>query len=136
MATGKIKFGTDGFRGIIADDFTFENVKKITNAIAEYIFETSSDKTVLIGYDPRFMADKFAHFSAEILADFGFKVLLSSKVVPTPVIAYAATVEKDCAGAVMFTASHNPKEYLGIKFIPNYGGPATKEMTEDRKSVV
>jgi|InofroStandDraft_1065614.scaffolds.fasta_scaffold00914_13 phosphomannomutase len=136
MATGKIKFGTDGFRGIIADDFTFENVKKITNAIAEYIFETSSDKTVLIGYDPRFMADKFAHFSAEILADFGFKVLLSSKVVPTPVIAYAATVEKDCAGAVMFTASHNPKEYLGIKFIPNYGGPATKEMTDKIVSLI
>jgi len=130
MATGKIKFGTDGFRGIIADDFTFENVKKITIAISRYIFETSPYKTVLIGYDPRFMADKFAKFSAEILESFGLRVLLSSKVVPTPVIAYAATVEKDCAGAVMFTASHNPKEYLGIKFIPNYGGPATKEMTD------
>ncbi len=131
MATaGKIKFGTDGFRGIIADDFTFENVKKITIAISNYILETSSSKTVLIGYDPRFMADKFAKFSAEILSNEGFRVLLSPKVVPTPVIAYAATVENDCAGALMFTASHNPKEYLGIKFIPNYGGPATKEMTD------
>ncbi len=131
MATaGKIKFGTDGFRGIIADDFTFENVEKITYAISKYILETSARKTVLIGYDPRFMADKFAKFSAEILSDTGFRVLLSSKVVPTPVIAYAATVEADCAGALMFTASHNPKEYLGIKFIPNYGGPATKEITD------
>lgn len=131
MATaGKIKFGTDGFRGIIADNFTFENVEKITIAISNYILETLSGKTVLIGYDPRFMADKFAKLSAEILSNEGFRVLLSPKVVPTPVIAYAATIENDCAGALMFTASHNPKEYLGIKFIPNYGGPATKEMTD------
>ncbi len=131
MATGdKIKFGTDGFRGIIADNFTFKNVKRITDAIALYILETTNLKTVLIGYDPRFMADKFADFSAEILSKYGFRVLLSSKVVPTPVIAYAATIEADCAGAVMFTASHNPKEYLGIKFIPNYGGPAAKQITD------
>jgi len=128
--TTKIEFGTDGFRGVIADDFTFENVEKITHATGLYVLETTNLKTILIGYDPRFMADKFAKFCAEILSKSGFRVLLSSKVVPTPVIAYAATVEKDCAGAIMFTASHNPKEYLGIKFIPNYGGPATKEMTD------
>lgn len=128
--TTKIKFGTDGFRGIIADDFTFKNVEKITNATGLYILETTNLKTILVGYDPRFMADKFAKFCAEILSKSGFKVLLSNKVVPTPVIAYAATVEKDCAGAIMLTASHNPKEYLGIKFIPNYGGPATKEVTD------
>ncbi len=137
MATeNKIKFGTDGFRGIIADDFTFENVKKITDAISTFIFEKTSSRTILIGYDPRFMADKFAKFSAEILSNQGFKVLLSLKVVPTPTIAYAATIEKDCAGAIMFTASHNPKEYLGIKFIPNYGGPATQEMTDRIVSLI
>ncbi len=129
MAT-EIKFGTDGFRGIIADDFTYENVQKITIAISEYIKKNALGKTVLVGYDPRFCADKFAEFSSCILENSGFKVLLSSRVVPTPVIAYAATVEADCAGAIMFTASHNPKEYLGIKFIPSYGGPATKEMTD------
>ena len=135
MAT-EIKFGTDGFRGIIADDFTFENVKKITFAISKYIQKNKSGNTVLIGYDPRFTADKFAEFSAEILKNSGFKVFLSSHVVPTPVLAYAATIEPDCAGAVMFTASHNPKEYLGIKFIPNYGGPATKEMTDEIVSII
>lgn len=138
MAIGAdtIKFGTDGFRGIIADNFTFHNVDRITKAIAAYILKTSGLKTVLIGYDPRFMADKFAEFSAEILKDFGFKVLLSSHVVPTPTLAYAAMTEPDCAGAVMFTASHNPKEYLGIKFIPNYGGPATKEITDKIVSLI
>lgn len=138
MATGQteIKFGTDGFRGIIAKDFTFENVERITKGIAAYILETSSNKTVLIGYDPRFMADNFSEFSSKILSDLGFRVLLSKKVVPTPVLAYAATIEKDCAGAIMFTASHNPKEYLGIKFIPNYGGPATKEMTDRIVSLI
>lgn len=135
MAT-EIKFGTDGFRGIIADDFTYENVKKITVAISKYILNHALGKTVLIGYDPRFTADKFAEFSSDILKDFGFKVLLSNQVVPTPVLAYAATVEKDCAGAVMFTASHNPKEYLGIKYIPSYGGPATKEMTDEIVSLI
>lgn len=136
MATGEIKFGTDGFRGIIADDFTFENVKKITNAIGAYVLGAYTGKTLLVGYDPRFMADKFAEFSAEILSGLGFKVLLSSKVVPTPVIAYAAMTEPESAGAVMFTASHNPKEYLGIKFIPNYGGPATKDITDKIVSLI
>lgn len=135
MAT-EIKFGTDGFRGIIADDFTYENVEKITMAISKYIKQNSLGKTVLVGYDPRFCADKFAEFSSEILKNSGFKVLLSSKVVPTPVIAYAATIEPICAGAIMFTASHNPKEYLGIKYIPNYGGPATKAMTDEIVSLI
>jgi len=135
MAT-EIKFGTDGFRGVIADDFTYENVKKITAAISKYIKKHNLEQTVLIGFDPRFCADMFAKFSGEILKKSGFKVLLSSRVVPTPVIAYAATVEKDCAGALMFTASHNPKEYLGVKFIPNYGGPATKEMTDEIVSLI
>ncbi len=132
----EIKFGTDGFRGIIADNFTFHNVDRIIKAIVAYILETSTRKTILIGYDPRFMADRFAEFSSEILKDFGFKVLLSSHVVPTPTLAYAATIEPNCAGAIMFTASHNPKEYLGVKFIPNYGGPATKKITDKIVSLI
>lgn len=136
MATGEIQFGTDGFRGIIADDFTFENVEMITNAIGAYVLGAYEGKTLLIGYDPRFMADKFAEFAADILSRLGFRVLLSSKVVPTPVLAYAAMTETESAGAIMFTASHNPKEYLGIKFIPNYGGPATKEITDKIVSLI
>ena len=131
MATKKIEFGTDGFRGIIAREFTFDNVEKITYGIIKYLKDNLPEKkSVLIGYDPRFMADEFARFCAEILVKKGYDAMLSNSICPTPVLAYAATVAKNCAGAIMFTASHNPKNYLGIKFIPNYGGPATKDITD------
>ena len=126
-----IKFGTDGFRGIIAREFTFETVKRIICAINLYIKNLQSNKkTIIIGYDPRFMAREFAQYCAELLSDFGFKVVLSSCVVPTPVIAYCAKYYPDSTGAIMLTASHNPPNYQGIKFIPNYAGPATKEITD------
>lgn len=128
----EIKFGTDGFRGIIADNFTFETVKRIIDAITLYLRNLNSPlKTVIIGYDPRFMAVNFAKFCAELLKNYGFKVILSSKVVPTPIVAYCAKYYENSIGAIMLTASHNPKEYQGIKFIPNYGGPATKEITDE-----
>ena len=131
MATKKIEFGTDGFRGIIAGDFTFENVQKISHGIIKYLRDNLPDrKSILIGYDPRFMADEFARFCADIFVAAGYDTMLSNCVCPTPVLAYAATVAKNSAGAVMFTASHNPKNYLGMKFIPNYGGPATKQITD------
>ena len=132
MKKTKITFGTDGFRGIIAKEFTFETVERIIKAICLYLHELKSDKnTIIIGYDPRFMAKDFADFCAELFKKYGFKVILSSKVVPTPIVAYCAKYYLDSVGAVMLTASHNPKEYQGIKFIPNYGGPATKEITDD-----
>ena len=127
-----IKFGTDGFRGIIAKDFTFETTERIIKAISLYLKNLNSNKkTVIIGYDPRFMAKDFAVFSAELLKNYGFRVILSKKVVPTPIVAYCAKFSPDSIGAIMFTASHNPKEYQGIKFIPNYAGPATKEITDE-----
>lgn len=126
-----IKFGTDGFRGIIAREFTFETVERIIKAISLYIKSLNEDKkTIIVGYDPRFLASEFASFSADLLKKFGFKVILSSKIVPTPIVAYEAKYHPDSIGAIMLTASHNPKEYQGIKFIPNYGGPATKEITD------
>ncbi|GBF22761.1 phosphoglucosamine mutase [Candidatus Gastranaerophilus sp. (ex Termes propinquus)] len=124
-----IEFGTDGFRAVIAEGFTFENVRRITCAVAKYLKHKNS--TVLIGYDPRFMANKFANFCAELLKERGYKVILSSCVCPTPVLAYAATIVPNCGGAIMFTASHNGFEYLGMKFIPPYGGPATVEITDE-----
>ncbi len=126
----KIKFGTDGWRGIIADDFTFSNVCKVTRAIASYL-ETAytKDRPVLIGYDPRFLADQFARTAAEILADLGWTVKIVDRDCPTPVIAYNAR-ELNSAGALMFTASHNPAPYCGIKYIPDYAGPATPEITD------
>ncbi|MBQ4646736.1 MAG: hypothetical protein IJB79_05250 [Candidatus Gastranaerophilales bacterium] len=127
-----IKFGTDGFRGIIAREFTFETVERIIKAIALYIRNLSQEKnTIIVGYDPRFMAKDFAKFCADLLKKYGFKVVLSSKVVPTPIVAYCAKYYPDSIGAIMLTASHNPKEYQGIKFIPNYAGPATKEITDE-----
>ena len=127
-----IKFGTDGFRGIIAKEFTFETVERIIKAIILYIKSLHDEKkTIIVGYDPRFMAYDFASFCANLLKDYGFKVILSSKVVPTPIVAYCAKYYPDSIGAIMLTASHNPKEYQGIKFIPNYAGPATKEITDE-----
>lgn len=137
MKKTEIKFGTDGFRGIIAKEFTFETVERTTNAIIIYLKSLNlKENTIIIGYDPRFMASDFAKFSAELFKNAGFSVVLSSKVVPTPVVAYCAKYYSDSVGAVMFTASHNPKEYLGMKFIPNYGGPATKEITDKIVSFV
>ena len=126
----KIKFGTDGWRGIIADDFTFANVCKVTRAIASYL-ETaySKDRPVLVAYDTRFLADQFAQTAAEVLADLGWTVKIVDRDCPTPVIAYQAR-ELNSAGALMFTASHNPAPYCGIKYIPDYAGPATPEITD------
>lgn len=126
----KIKFGTDGWRGIIADDFTFPNVCKVTRAIAAYL-ETaySKDRPVLIAYDTRFLADEFSQTAAEVLADLGWKVMVTERDCPTPVIAFSAK-HLNSAGALMFTASHNPSPYCGIKYIPDYAGPATPEITD------
>ncbi len=128
----KIKFGTDGYRGILGKDFTYEIMKKIVVAIGEYL----GSGVIITGYDPRRDADKFAKEASIILSDMGFDVLLSNRVVPTPVMAYSAKTTKNCAGAVMFTASHNPGEYLGIKFIPSYGGPATSDITNEIEKLI
>lgn len=126
----EIKFGTDGWRAIIAEEFTFDNVELVTKAVAAYIkTEYDPAKPVIIGYDTRFMADRFAKRAAETLSKLGLKVLLCKSYAPTPVIAFSAK-NLNTAGALMFTASHNPPEYCGIKYIPDYAGPATKEITD------
>ncbi len=125
----EIKFGTDGWRAVVGKDFNEENVIKVTNAIGKYVFdEYGIDKKIIIGYDPRNMADVFSQKCAEILAGKGFTVYYSERIIPTPVLAFCAKDRNACA--VMFTASHNPPEYLGIKFIPDYAGPATQEITD------
>lgn len=124
-----IKFGTDGWRAVVGKDFNAENVELVTNAIGKYVFETfGASKKILIGYDPRNMADTFSMQCAELLAGMGFEVLYSEKIIPTPVLAFNAKELNACA--LMFTASHNPPEYLGIKFIPDYAGPATGDITD------
>ena len=125
-----IKFGTDGWRAVLGKDFTDENVTRVTLAIGKYVADNFGfDKTVIIGYDPRNMAKEYASLCAEILFKRGFQVKLSSRVVPTPVLAYNAKLLN--ASAIMFTASHNPPEYLGMKYIPDYAGPATNEITDE-----
>lgn len=112
-----IKFGTDGWRAVVGKEFNKENVTLVTIAVGKYVYENfGSEKKIIIGYDPRNKADEFSKQSAKILADLGFEVLYSEKIIPTPVLAYNAKLLNACA--MMFTASHNPPEYLGIKFIP------------------
>lgn len=124
-----IKFGTDGWRAIIGEDFVSENVEIVTNAIGKYVAdEFGLEKKILVGYDPRNKAKAFATQCADLLACAGFEVFLSDGVLPTPVLAYGAKIMDACA--IMFTASHNPPEYLGMKFIPDYAGPATSEITD------
>ncbi len=125
----KIKFGTSGWRGILADEFTFENARIVTQAICDHIREKGeSEKGVVIGYDTRFMGRKFALESAEILAANGIKAFLCKRDVPTPVIAFEI-IRRKAAGGINFTASHNPPEYNGLKFSSSWGGPALPETT-------
>lgn len=124
-----ITFGTDGWRAVLGKDFTKENVERVTLAMGKYIKDTFGiEKPVLVGYDPRKMADEYAAYCANLLKAKGFSVYFSNRVVPTPILAYNAKLRNACA--IMFTASHNPPEYLGMKFIPDYAGPATKEITD------
>ena len=125
-----IKFGTDGWRAVVGVDFTEENVEIAIRAIGKYVYDNFGIcKKIIIGYDPRNMAKEFSTQAAELLSGLGFHILYSDKVIPTPVLAYNAKHLDACA--IMFTASHNPPEYLGIKFIPDYAGPATSDITDE-----
>ena len=126
----KIKFGTDGWRGIIADDFTFENVRLVSQAVANYVNKLSvGSQGIVVGYDNRFLSKQFANTVTEVMLRNGIKVYLPDTSLPTPVTAFAVKT-KNAAGAVMLTASHNPPEYNGFKFIPDYAGPASPQITE------
>ncbi|MGA9527217.1 MAG: phosphoglucomutase/phosphomannomutase family protein [Terriglobales bacterium] len=120
-----IKFGTDGWRGLIADDFTFENVRRVAGAIASYVLKNEdASKGVIIGYDTRFASDRCARIVAEVIASAGIPVLLSNDYVPTPAVSY--NVKKlGAAGGVMVTSSHNPWNWNGVKFKAKFGGSAT-----------
>src|SRR5690348_16654290 len=121
----QIKFGTDGWRGVIADDFTFANVRRVAGAIASYVLkEEDASKGVVVGYDTRFASKNAARIVAEVLAAAGIPVQLAADYVPTPAISLA--VEKQgAAGGVVVTSSHNPWNWNGIKFKGKFGGSAT-----------
>jgi phosphomannomutase len=123
-----IKFGTDGWRAIIADDFTFENVRRVSRAIANYIHRHEDPaKGVLLAYDTRFGSRRFAEVAAEQLADSGLQVRLANDYTPTPALSYAVK-QMGAAGGVMITSSHNPWSWNGVKFKASYGGSATPEI--------
>ena len=125
----EIKFGTDGWRGVIADDFTFDNVGAVAQATAEYLQQQGdASKGVVVGYDTRFQSAAFARRAAEVLAANDIPVLLTSGYVPTPVLAHAVR-ERGVAAGVMITASHNPARWNGFKIKLASGAPATEAVT-------
>ena len=128
---GRIAFGTSGWRGILCEDFIYDNVRVVVQAIADYVKNSPDrDKGIIVGYDSRFMGESFANEAARVLAAAGVKSYLCTRDTPTPVISFE-TLRRKTAGAINFTASHNPPEYNGIKFSPSWGGPALPETTKD-----
>lgn len=126
MAT--IKFGTDGWRAIIAEDFTFDNVRACAQGVANYLTQAKlANKGLVIGYDTRFASEDFAAVSAEVLAANGVKILLCSKVAPTPVVSYVVATTKS-AGGIVITASHNPGRWNGFKYKDSTGASAPSEL--------
>ncbi|MDI6688974.1 MAG: phosphoglucomutase/phosphomannomutase family protein [Actinomycetota bacterium] len=124
-----IKFGTDGWRAVMCDTFTLENVRVVAQAIADFVLrEGEPERGLVIGHDTRFFAEEFASACASVLLGNEIPVYLARRAMPTPITAYCIKL-CDAAGAIMLTASHNPPEYNGIKFIPEYAGPATPEIT-------
>ena len=125
-----IKFGTSGWRGLIARDFTFDNVRLATRGIAEFLSKVQGprSKVVILGYDTRFLGREFSLTAAEVLAAGGLAPLLCNRDTPTPVIAHSIR-DRKAAGGINMTASHNPAEYQGLKFSTANGAPATPDVT-------
>ena len=120
-----IKFGTDGWRGVIADDYTFDNVRKVAGAIASYVLRHEDPRRgVIIGFDTRFASPRFARLAAEVIAGAGVPVKLANDYTPTPAVSYAVK-HQGAAGGVMITSSHNPWNWNGVKFKGKFGGSAT-----------
>jgi phosphoglucomutase len=133
MAASPIQFGTSGWRGIIAEDFTFARVRLAVAAIAGHVLSRNPKPTILVARDRRFFSEEFARTAAAVLAEHGVHVLFCSAAVPTPAVAYEVRRRK-LDGAINFTASHNPAEYHGLKFSGPEGWPALPEETHDIES--
>jgi phosphoglucomutase len=130
MTTSPIKFGTSGWRGLIAEDFTFATVRLAVHAISEHLKSKNAHPTVLVGYDTRFYSEEFSALAVRILQEHGIKTLLCDTFTPTPAVAYEIQRSK-LDGAINFTASHNPAQYHGLKFSGADAGPALPEVTKD-----
>lgn len=133
--SAKIKFGTSGWRAIIADEFTFANVRLATEAIGRYVRTQNPAPTILVGYDTRFASEDFALAVAQVLTSQGIHVQLCCRAVPTPAVALTIMTSK-LDGAINITASHNPGEYSGIKFSGADGAPALPDVTSAIESEI
>lgn len=130
-----IRFGTDGWRAVIARDFTFDNLSRITEATAQWLLRQHTQPKVMIGYDCRFLSDQFAGAVAQQLAWRGIKVYLSPSFATTPMVSFA-TMQHQCHLGIVITASHNPPEYAGYKLKAAYGGPAPVSILKEIEALV
>jgi phosphomannomutase len=123
-----ISFGTDGWRAVIAQDFTFDNLERVARATAAWVLEEYPDRpSVVIGYDTRFLGKQFAELTARVMASAGIHTRLADRFVPTPAVSWA-TAELGCSAGIVITASHNPPEYSGFKIKSHHGAPADPDM--------
>ena len=133
VAVKSIKFGTDGWRGVIGDEFTFERVAWVAPIAAKVLFDTYGknvgNRKIIVGYDRRFMAENFARKVADVVKAAGFDVVFSETFAPTPAFSWAAK-QQNALGALVITASHNPGEYLGLKVKSAFGGSVPPEVTK------
>jgi phosphomannomutase len=132
QGNNEIKFGTDGWRAIIGDTYNFKNLRMLAQATADYL---GKGKSIVIGFDTRFMSDKFAAVVAEVISNNGIKVILSDRCIPTPTLSFAAKNLKLDLG-IMITASHNPAEYNGFKIKMPSGGAAPVEVTKEVEALL
>lgn len=137
--TQPIKFGTDGWRGLIADDFTFERVAHVAPASAQILAKVygqqTKNQTVIVGHDRRFLAEEFARKAAEAVQKAGFEVILTETYAPTPAFSLAAK-QQNALGAIVMTASHNPGGYLGLKVKGGFGGSVPPEVTQQIEALL
>src|SRR5258707_4635505 len=125
----QIKFGTDGWRGVVADDFTYTNVRRVAQGAAEYMKSRSSDPLAVVGYDCRFASEEFARLVADVFAANGVKSLIFDRPSPTQVASWTV-IDRKAVGAAVITASHNPYLFNGVKYKPETGSSAPTEVIQ------
>src|ERR1700731_4206915 len=128
MKPSPIRFGTDGWRAVVADDFTYANVSAVAQGVAAYL--GSEPRPVVVGHDSRYCAELFPRGVARVLVGNGLQVILLDRVTPTPAVSWAITQEH-AAGGIVVTASHNSAEFNGIKYKPDFGGSAPPEIVAE-----
>jgi len=130
-----IKFGTDGWRAIIAKEYTVENVARVATAVSQWLIKNKRTPLVVVGYDCRFGGSMFAEVTAKVLAHYNIKVLLSTGFVSTPMISLGTVKQKASLG-IIITASHNPADYNGFKLKGEYGGPLLAENVKEIEDII